>query len=111
MRVRGRRGERLEAELVVEGLLAEGLIDHEAPGRERRGGLQRSLQGVLSPTLQGVLPRGEGSGGADGDAAGDQSGVNGYGVPVAGLMNASLGIVAGAVSRPSIVSTRPVRPS
>ena len=35
-----------------------------------------------------------------------RSGVNGYGCPVAGLMNASCVMAAGAVSRPSMVFTR-----
>jgi hypothetical protein len=37
------------------------------------------------------------------------SGVKFHGFPVAGSMKASVGIVAGAVSRPSMVRTLPVR--
>jgi hypothetical protein len=36
-----------------------------------------------------------------------RSGKKGYGSPVAGSMNASRGMAAGAVSRPSIVDTEP----
>ena len=69
-----RRGERLEAELVVEGLLAERLVDHEAAGRDLDGGLEGIAEAQRAPPVQGTLPGGRRAGDADGDAARDELG-------------------------------------
>ena len=68
------RGKRLEPGFVVEGLLAERLIDHESTGGHLDGRLEGIAEAQRAPPVQGTRPGSRGAGDANGDAACDELG-------------------------------------
>ena len=100
--------ERGKASGVGRSLLLEGLVDDESPAGEPSRRAQRLLEVDRPPTIQRQGPGRGRSGYADGQPTGNSS-AKGIAWPVPGSTNVSSSIAAGAVSRPSMVSTLPER--
>ena len=101
-------GEVLEAVLVALGLGPEGVVDGEAVPGEPLGRFEHRAQVLRAPTVERRLPGRGGARGADAQAAGDRVGER---QRFAVLQEEPWSAVRGAVSRPSMVSTRWVRAS